>query len=135
MQIKIILVKKKKKSIRYKKQILRIKNNKALENILNKLVLQYNIECIVKKFNINASWKPVYYSSYYTNAYIKNKNIYIRTYTRGGKRILKLEKIKIPINDNILKIKLLDNYTNKKLKCKVKYDRFRNKLEDVQLIE
>ena len=43
--------------------------------------------------------------------------------------------MKIPIPDNILDQKIKDIPHNKKVKCEVKYDRFKNKLEDIQLLE
>ena len=132
----LILIKKSKKmNINYKKTVLQLRHNTDFEKLLNKLVHKFNIECIVKKFNINASWKPVYYSSYYINGYIKNRYVYLETYTRGTTKRVNVEQIKIPIPDNILEQKIIDIPRNKKVQCEVKYDRFTNKVEDIQLLE
>jgi len=132
----LILIKKSKKvTSNYKKTVLHIKNNNELEKLLNELIHEFNIECIVKKFNINASWKPVYYSSYYINGYIQNGYVYLETYTRGTTKRVNIEQMKIPIPDNMLEQKIKDIPRNKKIKCEVKYDRFTNKVEDIQLLE
>lgn len=123
----LILIKKFKK-INFNKKILKIKNNNELEEILNTLINDFNIECIIKKFNINASWKPVYYSSYYINGYLQNKNILLETYSHKSK---KKRYMKIEVPENLIP---KDITKNKKIKCDIKYDRFKNKLEEIIII-
>jgi SAM-dependent methyltransferase len=127
----LILIKKNKNVIS-KKSSIKIKNNNELEKILNKLIHLFNIDSIIKKFNINASWKPVYYNSHYINGFVKNNNVLLETYTRGVGKNVNIEHMKIPIPHNMRP----DNIPkNKKIKCEVKYDRFKDKLESIQLIE
>lgn len=129
----LILVKKNKKDNktlsgnRIKKNII-IKNSPELQKIINKIILKYNIDSIIKKFKINASWKPVYYSSYYKNAIIDKKSIVFNSYTRGiGKKNKKI-KFKVSIPKRVLD--KIGNIVNKS-KCNVKYDRFKNKVDDI----
>tara|TARA_Y100001958_G_C21215357_1_gene540771 strand:- start:61 stop:1191 length:1131 start_codon:yes stop_codon:yes gene_type:complete len=132
----LILIKKNKKKImKFKKKYVVLKHNIEFEKILNQLINKFNIECIVKRFNINSSWKPVYYSSYYSNGYLKNSTVYLETFTRGTNKLMNVEQIKIPVTDNVLLKKIKDIPRNKIVKCDIKYDRFTDKLKDIQLLE
>ena len=132
----LILIKKNKKKImKFKKKYVVLKHNIEFEKILNQLIHKFNIECIVKRFNINSSWKPVYYSSYYSNGYLKNSTVYLETFTRGTNKLVNVEQIKIPVTDNVLLKKIKDIPRNKIVKCDIKYDRFTDKLKDIQLLE
>ena len=94
---------------------------------MNTLINDFNIECIIKK-SILLFLKPVYYSSYYINGYLQNKHILLETYSHKSK---KKKYMKIEVPENLIP---KDITKNKKIKCDIKYDRFKNKLEEIIII-
>ena len=106
-----------------------IKNQKLLQNILRSTISKYNISCYSYIFNILNIWRDLYAKSYYINVFYNNKKLVFNSITRNKTGDIEKTNFSVKYNLNIK-----NSQESKNIKCKVKYDRFNNKIMNVSII-
>lgn len=128
----LILVKRKKNSIKRDDEMIHLKGEYKLQTLLNTLVNKFNIKCYKHKFNMNIIWRPLYYESYYINVVYNNNKLTFNSKTLGENGDVEPAKFKVVYE-------MTDDEKNKSnkqnnIKCRVKYDRFKNVVSKVIVV-